>query len=160
LGFDVPQAQRERWEFLKLEDLMKQPPQGNPLIRQLKVSDRLFGKIWLLSPPVRMIGGMAVLGILALLGAFIWKVWLNPLPSFSWGELIIFFIAIGFGVFTFNRLSSAFNYRKTLDQVLIGVGLMLGSLLAKVHLHIFDKIFLRQGKIDRLLSRNKNRGDV
>jgi predicted acylesterase/phospholipase RssA len=160
LGFDVPQAQRERWEFLKLEDLMKQPPQGNPLIRQLKVSDRLFGKIWLLSPPVRMIGGMAVLGILALLGAFIWKVWLNPLPSFSWGELIIFFIAIGFGVFTFDRLSSAFNYRKTLDQVLIGVGLMLGSLLAKVHLHIFDKIFVRQGNIDRLLSRNKNRGDV
>jgi hypothetical protein len=151
LGFDVPQAQRENWEFLKIEELMKHAPEGNPLMRQLKVSDRLFWKIWLLSPPVRFIGGAALIGAVILLGWLIWTFWPKRLFTLSSGRLMIFLGAVLVAAFAFDKLSRVINYRKTLDQILIGVGLMFGSLLAKVHLLIFDKLFLRQGRIDRIV---------
>jgi predicted acylesterase/phospholipase RssA len=155
LGFDLPNAQREEWDFLKIEALMKQPPEGNPLVRQLKVSDRLFGKIWLLSRPARLLGVAAIAGMLALLGVVIANVWSQQVPSFSWGELIIVVAAVLLGAFIFERLSGVFNYRKTLDQILIGLGLTLGSLLAKLHLYFFDKLFLRQGGIQQLLKESQ-----
>lgn len=159
LGFDVPQSQREAWAFLKIEELMKQPPQNNPLISQLKVSDRLFWKIWLLSRPVRIIGGIAALGIVLVLARLMWTLWTKQLLLLSWGELIILLAALLLGTIVFEKLSGAFNYRKTLDQILIGLGLTVGSLLAKVHLYVFDKLFLWQGRIDRI-SRGRKPGSA
>jgi predicted acylesterase/phospholipase RssA len=156
LGFDVGQAPRENWEFLRIEELMKQPPEGNPLVHQLKASDRLFGKVWLLLPRMRLIGWIAAVGALAMLGGLIWKAWSKQLLSLSWGEVIMFLIGLAIGVGVVEKVSRAFNYRKTLDQILIGVGLTLGSLLAKVHLYVFDKIFLWQGRIDRVVSRTQH----
>jgi predicted acylesterase/phospholipase RssA len=152
LGFEVGQVPRENWEFLRLEELMKQAPEGNPLVHQLKASDRLFGKVWLLFPQLRLIGCIAALGALVLLAGLIWNWWSKPLLTLSWGELIMFLTSLTVAVFAFERLSHAFNYRKTLDQILIGLGLTFGSLLAKVHLSVFDKIFLWQGRIDRVLN--------
>jgi hypothetical protein len=140
---------------LKIEELMKQPAQDNPLAHQLKVSDRLFWKVWLLSPRVRLLGGIAGLLLVYLLIRLIWRLWPETAVSFSWGELITFAVALALGVFIFEKLSGVLNYRKTLDQILIGVGLMFGSLLAKLHLYVFDKIFLRQGSIERLLGRKR-----
>jgi hypothetical protein len=134
---------------------MKQPAQDNPLAHQLKVSDRLFWKVWLLSPRVRLLGGIAGLLLVYLLIRLIWRLWPETAVSFSWGELITFAVALALGVLIFEKLSRVLNYRKTLDQILIGAGLMFGSLLAKLHLYVFDKIFLRQGSIERLLGRKR-----
>jgi hypothetical protein len=42
------------------------------------------------------------------------------------------------------------QYRKTLQEVLIGFGMVVvGSLLAKLHLKFFDKRFLEQGRLDK-----------
>jgi predicted acylesterase/phospholipase RssA len=155
LGFEVGQMPRENWEFLRIEELTKQPSEGNPLIHQLKASDRLFGKVWLLLPGMRLIGWITAVGALLLLGGLVWKVWSKQLLSLSWGELVVLLVGLVSGVIVFEKLSRAFNYRKTLDQTLIGLGLTLGSLLAKVHLYVFDKIFLWQGRIDRVVSRTK-----
>lgn len=150
LGFDLPPVPRENWSFLKIEELMQQAPEGNPLMRQLKVSDRLFWKIWGLSRPARIAGGIAGATIAVLFARLIWKSWSRPIPGLTWGQLIIFTIALVLGAFLFQKLSAALNYRKTLDQILIGIGLTVGSLFAKVHLYIFDKLFLRQGRIDKI----------
>jgi predicted acylesterase/phospholipase RssA len=151
LGFEVPAARREPWDFLKIEQLMKEPPEANPLVHQLKASDRLFWKIWLLWRPARFLGVLAMVGALAALGFVIGSVWSEPAPSFSWGELIMVVAAVLLGAVVFDRLAGFFNYRKTLDQILIGLGLTVGALVAKLHLYVFDKIFLRQGSMERLL---------
>jgi hypothetical protein len=43
------------------------------------------------------------------------------------------------------------NYRKSLSEFLIGAGCTVGFILARLHLHIFDKLFLRQGRLRRVL---------
>jgi len=51
------------------------------------------------------------------------------------------------------RLRKAF-YRKTLQDVVIGVGMVtVGWLVARLHLHAFDHWFLRQGRLARLMSK-------
>jgi predicted acylesterase/phospholipase RssA len=152
LGFSVSTVARENWEFLRIEDLLKRAPEGNPLARQLKASDKLFGKVWVLVRWLRVIGWIAIGAAIVALGFLVWKAWTKQLLSVSWGELIMIIGALAIGVSAFEKISRAVNYRKTLDQILIGIGLTLGSLLAKVHLHVFDKIFLWQGRIDRVLT--------
>jgi len=152
LGFDVPPVAGDKWNFLQMEELMKQPVEDNPLAARLKVSDRLFGKVWLLLPWLKFVGLVVGAGLIAGLCVLLLKFWSNKLPSLSWGGLIVWLIAIIAGVFIFERLSKVFNYRKTLDQILIGLGLAVaGSFLAKLHLFAFDKLFLRQGSIGRVL---------
>ena len=157
LGFDVPPVGREKWNFLQIEELMKQPVEGNPLAARLKASDRLFGKVWLLIPRLKFAGLLVGAGLIAGICVLLLKFWSNKLPSLSWGGLIVWLIGIVAGVLVFERLSKVFNYRKTLDQILIGLGLTVaGSFLAKLHLYVFDRLFLRQGSIYRILGRNKN----
>jgi len=46
------------------------------------------------------------------------------------------------------------RYRKTLQDVVIGVGMVtVGWLVARLHLHVFDRWFLRQGRLARLMSK-------
>jgi hypothetical protein len=151
LGFDVPPVPREKWNFVQIEELMKRSVEGNPLAARLKVSDRLFGKVWLLLPGLKFTGVVVGTGLVLVLCSLLLKFWSNKLPSLSWGELIVSLFGIALSVLVFGRLSRFLNYRKTLDQVLIGLGLTLGSFLAKLHLYVFDKLFLRQGTIERLL---------
>jgi predicted acylesterase/phospholipase RssA len=154
LGFDVPPVGREKWKFLQIEELMKQPIEGNPLAARLKVSDRLFGKVWLLLPWLKFAGLLVGAGLIVGTCVLLLKFWSNKLPSLSWGGLIVWLIGIVAGVFVFERLAKVFNYRKTLDQLLIGLGLTIaGSFLAKLHLYLFDKLFLRHGSSDRVIKR-------
>ena len=40
------------------------------------------------------------------------------------------------------------RYRDNLSEIAIGVGMLLvGWILARIHLHIFDRIYLRKGRI-------------
>jgi hypothetical protein len=152
LGFDVPPLGREKWNFLQIEELMKQPVEGNPLAARLKVSDRLFGKVWLLLPWLKFAGLVVGAGLIAGICVLLLQFRSTEVPLLSWSELIVWLIGIVAGMFVFERLSKVFNYRKTLDQILIGLGLAVaGSFLAKLHLYVFDKLFLRQGSSGRVL---------
>lgn len=155
LGFDVPQRERKKWKFLQVEELMKQPVEGNPLIRQLRVSDRLFGKVWSLMPWMKGVATVLGLIMLGLLVLQIPQLWTREILSLSWGSLILFAAGSVMFLVAFGWLSKCLRYRKTVDQILIGLGLILGSFLAKLHLYVFDKLFLRQGSIERLMPRRK-----
>jgi len=48
------------------------------------------------------------------------------------------------------------QYRKTFQSILIGIGMgTVGWLLARLHLHVFDRIFLRQGSLTHLLAESE-----
>jgi predicted acylesterase/phospholipase RssA len=152
LGFAVPRAARSSWQFLQVEELMKQTGAGNALLDQLKVGNRLFLKPWGLIPWMKWIGGVVVLALLALLGWLMSTFWTSSLVSLSVGGAIVLVSGIVVFLVGFGLISKIVNYRKTLDQILIGFGLAsLGWLLARLHLHVFDRLFLRQGSLDRLV---------
>jgi hypothetical protein len=152
LGFDVGPANPQDWKFLTLKELMKAQGKDNPLLRQLKFSDKRFGKVWYLVPWLRALGLAAGAILLSLLVFLLVEFAVHPLPFQTWGELIGFTVLAVIGLFALEGVSRRFNYKKTLDQIFVGLGLLIaGSFLAKVHLYCFDKIFLWQGSIDRLL---------
>ena len=86
LGFDVPKGQRESWQFLQIDNLMKQAVDGNPLVNQLKVSDKLFWKARSLLRWLRVLGWVVGAGLALGLYLILVNFWTNKLPSFSWAS--------------------------------------------------------------------------
>jgi hypothetical protein len=86
----------------------------------------------------------------------------------AWGEAVFEFrptlrdvvMSIGLAAASLiglGAITRVLNYRKTLQQVLIGIGMAtLGFVFARLHLHVFDRLFLWQGRLKRLLSRQRN----
>jgi L-lactate dehydrogenase (cytochrome) len=157
LGFALSPVQRERWRFLEIEPLLRTAGQGNPLLRQLAAGDKQFFKIWSLSTTLKWIG--AALG-LALLAALAWLIswsWSKELLSLSVGQLVLLAGGLALSLLGLGWISKVINYRKTLEQVLVGIGLVgVGAFVARLHLHLFDQLFLRQGRLDRLRSRTRS----
>ena len=51
----------------------------------------------------------------------------------------------------FGLISRVIRYRKSVQDLLIGLGMSVaGFAFARLHLHVFDRIFLWQGKVKRL----------
>jgi hypothetical protein len=152
LGFPVTADQREPWEFLRIEPLMRQAGKDSPLLRQLSVADRLMFKVWMLSRPLQTAGGAAVV-MLAALGLF-YGYQFRTLTAFSLtvGALLTTVVCLAAGAAGWAPLVRAMRYRKTVQSILIGIGMgSFGWLLARLHLHVFDRWFLRFGRLSRLL---------
>jgi hypothetical protein len=151
LGFKLNDPGREQWKFLAVEELMRKPGESNPLMRQLKAGDKLFFKIWSLSSSLKVIGALVSMGLLCALGYLSYWSWTKELFSLSVGKLVFFAGTVALSLLGLGWISKVVNYRKTLGQVLIGIGLAgLGAFLARLHLQVFDRLFLKQGRIAEL----------
>ena len=152
LGFQIPTEQSAPWDFLCIKDLMSEGSENNSLLRQLRQGHRQFFKIWSLSSSLKLFGVGLGITILLFLFAIAYLAWDVQLFSLSVGNLVLVGVVVGLLSLGFSWLSMALNYRKTMDQVLIGIGLaFLGAFLAKLHLCVFDRWFLRQGAMERLV---------
>lgn len=153
LGFTVRQAPYSAWSFLKVEPLMCEGG-DTPLLRQLAVSDQLFLRVWRLSRPLKIAGIAALVVLAALAGIAAYRFWATPLLTV--GSAIGMLAGLALGAAGLKALLWAVQPTKALEQVLTGLGMATGGwLLARLHLHIFDPWFLRQGQVDRLLARRK-----
>jgi predicted acylesterase/phospholipase RssA len=159
LGFPVPPCQRSTWKFLQVEKLLADADPDSWLRRQLKVADRLALKVWLITRRLQIAFGVVAVVLLSFVGLQLYqnrhmisKVWTEPLFVFkpspgdlAWSVGIALISISGFGL-----LAKLLDYRKTLQQMLIGIGMWtFGFLLARLHLHVFDRLFLWQGRIAR-----------
>jgi len=155
-GFDI-EASRGDWPFRKLEDLIKIPKSSSDVRRadlgkQLHVGASLAFKIWKLS---RMLSWLSWAGAIAagiLLGWIIYDYWDVPLPfsGVSVGGLTIFIVLLvaGFLFPLINWMNPQKAARGYSRKALIAVA---GFVLTNIHLSIFDRMFLRRGKLERLL---------
>lgn len=152
LGFPVDAAPRGTWKFLAIEHLMRESG-DTPLQRQLAVADKLFLKVWLLTRWLQLGAGLAVLTLFVLLGLGVWRSWGTELRvSVSVSSIVVAIVGLVLSLAGLGIVSKAINYRKTVQDVLVAIGMMtVGFLVARVHLHVFDRIFLAQGRIARLL---------
>jgi hypothetical protein len=153
-GFPEPEEQY-KWDFLDVEEGMKGGgAKYDYLKRQLSVSNTLAFKIWKLSTPLKVIAWVLAIATIAFV------VW----ACFHWGaETIVPKVTLwGLGVFIAGiaavailtyvigkTLMRVVRLRETLALITLGVVMaILGWLLARLHLHVFDPMFLRQGSID------------
>lgn len=157
LGFDLEPATPHAWKFQQVLPMLADPDPQSWLRRQLKVADKLALKVWLVTRRLQIglgIAGVVLLSFLAYQLLRNWQqvgeFWQRPLfelrpSSVGWSVGIALLSFIGLGT-----LSKVLNYRKTVQQVLIGIGMALaGFVLARLHLHVFDKLFLWQGRLKR-----------
>ena len=136
------------WPFLKVEDSFKDPEESIKMLELLKVAGNTALKIWLLSKPLKIIG---VIISLAAVTAFIVASYIWPsIPLVTLGMIgtTVFFFIIG--LFVGKTILQIVNFRETLTQIAIGIGMsILGWAVARLHLHVFDKWFLRFGKMEK-----------
>jgi len=136
------------WEFLAVEKSMEDRSKSKQLLKLVKVGSQQAFKIWRLSMPLKITAW--VLGILALI-LLLWACWkwssvaLITLGTIGSGVAVLIAGAI-FG----KTLMRVVRYRDTLSEIAIGVGMSLvGWILARIHLHVFDKWYLRAGRVKK-----------
>ena len=144
----LPQANDTppNWRFLQVEESMKDEEKSQDMLELLKVAGNTALKIWLLSKPLKVAGMIIALAavIVFLTACFKWRA--LPLITLGMiGSALLVFIA---GLFVGKTILRIVNFRETLSQIVIGIAMALvGWLLARLHLHVFDPLFLRKGRI-------------
>jgi predicted acylesterase/phospholipase RssA len=157
LGFEIDPSPRARWEFLKIEPLLRQSTARTPLAlwldSQLRIGSKLAFKVWLLMRYLQFAAGLGVGIVVAAIVIAIITVWqkLNEevfrfsvtYADVMWGVALSLLL-----ICCFALIAKLVNYRKPVREILLGfVMATVGFILARLHLHIFDPLFLRQGRL-------------
>ena len=128
------------------------------MVRQLTVAGQIAFKVWRHSRVLQLAAGVAVLLVLALL-AYNWSSWSDlRVPTPSLGQLVILLILAVIVPVVWRPVVRLVRWRKTMQQVAIGLGMTtLGFLAARLHLHVFDKLFLFYGRAPKATAANEAR---
>lgn len=139
-------GQRSDWPFLRLEDAMTNSVKSEGLSNFLDASNKRAFKIWYLSWPLKICA--VLLGLSALAG-FFWACW-------KWPSLTLLTLgAIGFALAVLlvstiigKTIVGIVRFRETLSKIGIGIAMaLLGWVFARIHLHVFDRLYLRKGRL-------------
>jgi predicted acylesterase/phospholipase RssA len=173
-GFPLP-AKTESWRFLAVEDAMKTgtatESKRRHLERLLDAGASLAFKVWKLSLPLRILKWTllaAVLAAIVWLFAGRWNESLIPAAATRWatswtfkkvGIFVLSTLAVAvvtaagnalIGQKRFKNVLRVAQWRDTLKSIAIGVGMSFaGCFLARLHLWVFDRLYLRCGKLPR-----------
>jgi predicted acylesterase/phospholipase RssA len=156
-GFDVD-APRRQWPFLALEEIASKPPESTDerrqdLGKQLQVAAQSAFKVWRLSPLLQRVSICALAVLIASLVVFLYLNWGAKIEfgAFRVGTIVIALAVLVAGsIWPFIKL---LNPRKAMRGYVFKAALgLLGWVAANVHMHVFDRIFLKRGKLDRLLA--------
>jgi predicted acylesterase/phospholipase RssA len=157
-GF-VPSPKLVSWDFLSIEPSMKGSGKDYKNLKdRLSVSNSMAFKIWKLSRAMRVLSG--VLGV-ALIAAAVWLGYkysgYQVVPPISIGKIGLWVSTLAFvfaGTYILGKsIMRAVRWRETLARISFGIVMsLLGWILARAHLYIFDRWFLKDGSIKTLLS--------
>jgi predicted acylesterase/phospholipase RssA len=135
------------WPFLAIEPLLSPGPHFDEAKRLLAIGGKTAFKAWLVSPTLHAVG-IALLTALACASLVLgWKI--RGVPIATFGE--VGWLALGIGAAAIApRIVSFARYRQTLRTAslkgLLGLALALGF---RIHLAVFDRLFLARGSMDR-----------
>lgn len=148
-----PIVSREHWRFLDIESSMKdlRDPGYTELVRVLAASSKLAFKVWTLSLPLKLVSWFLGVVALALAGSACWKWWSAPLLTVQGAVLGAGGIVAGaLGVPWLFRLA---RLRNLIVRSAMGAGIaILGWLVVTIHLVLFDTLYLRIGKLPKLVA--------
>jgi predicted acylesterase/phospholipase RssA len=145
-GFPEASKDQQEWPFLAVERMMYQAQDSAKFMQFLDVAKNDTFKIWRLSRPLQ--GVTATLGTASLIGLVLGyrKRWRNV---FLAGNKIGTRITTAVAALTFlSIVMRSFRQRVTLTQACVSVAMsFFGWVAARVQLHLFDKWYLRRGRI-------------
>jgi predicted acylesterase/phospholipase RssA len=154
LGFSIEPPAEQQWKFLAIRPRMEQAGEKTPLLRQLRVANTRLFKVWYLIRYLQFLAGLLALVLLCLLGYAAYQWWSNKIVELTVGGAIFGLLMIGLSLAGLGFLTKLINYKKTVAEILVGIGMAtFGFLVARLHLHVFDKLFLKQGSLKNLLER-------
>ncbi|MCH7473612.1 MAG: patatin-like phospholipase family protein [Gemmatimonadetes bacterium] len=150
-GFpDAPELKgKPPWRFLEVEPLLKEAKGGAPILRILEVGSATAFKVWNLWTPLKV---ARVILALAALGGLAWAyVQFRDASLLSVKQIGLFVLGAVLTAVLGKGLMRIVRFRETITKILIGVGMsVVGFLVARIHLHLFDRIYLRLGRLKRL----------
>ncbi len=140
---------RVNWNFLAVENMLKERDEALHLKKYLGISSELFLKVWRLLPQWQQRTILALLVIPFGL-AFAWAClrW----PSFALLTLGMIGATVATtlaGFFVSKTVIRAVRFRETLTRVAFGIGVgFFACLFANIHLCFFDKKYLEAGSVE------------
>ena len=152
-------APRGRWPFLRLADLMRQPPDSadsrrQDLATQLRAGSGLFFKVWKLVPALRLSALTAATALVVTGICVAFQTWDSPLRAPRWqvtvGHAVLFLLLlIAATVYPVLKwLNPNRALRGYLTKALVAV---VGWIASNTHLRLFDPLYLGRGRLRRLL---------
>lgn len=159
-GFTVS-AKRENWPFLQLEPVMREPKESadarrKDLGQQLGVASSLLFKVWRLVPALRWASWLLAAAAVAVI---LWLIASNWRTNLIDSPITVGAVVVTLAVAAAGMIIPAlkwFSLRKAWqDAVGKTVAALVGYVLTKIHLLVFDRWFLRRGKLQRLLKQGQ-----
>jgi predicted acylesterase/phospholipase RssA len=151
-----PAAHEVAWRFLEVERGMKAAGrQQTHLKRLLAVSGALAFKVWRLSPPLKVLGWLLAAGGLGAIGALAWLlpqlVVVPEITALSLARTLVVAILVWVATHQFgSTVVDLIRWRDTLKRIAGGLLLStVGCLAARLHLHLFDRLYLAIGSGER-----------
>lgn len=134
------------WQFLAVEKSMADRSKSKRLMKLVKVGSQRAFKVWKLSTPLKITAW--ILGVLALV-FFFWACWKwSSVALLTVGAIGTAAAALIAGAIVGKKVMRIVRYRDTLSEIAIGIAMsLLGWIVARIHLHIFDKWFLHIGRV-------------
>jgi predicted acylesterase/phospholipase RssA len=152
-NFRVSNDPAAAWQFLGIEEPMKRisgvDAAHRELVALLAAANSLAFKIWKLSRPLKYFGWVLIFALVAATG---WACvrWRNY-PLLTPGRIGIAALVAALTALIGNRLVRIIRYKDTVRQIAIGVGMgILGWIAAAIHVLIFDRMYLRRGRLRRI----------
>jgi predicted acylesterase/phospholipase RssA len=148
------------FSFLDFREPMRGGKGYAELIRLLKVSHMRGFKIWKLLGWLRVATWLLGAVILAGLVMLCWWLWAKPEFQFTFGIALALLSAVAVATILVGVIGPPvqrfLHWRKTPSEFGIGLAMAtLGFIAAGLHLWVFDKLFLWQGRAERVVGRKR-----
>lgn len=158
IGYPSKPLHEKKWQFLAVEQAMKKhkghEAEHDELKRLLEAGSSRAFRIWKLHKPLKIAGW--ILGVAALI-AFLWISWhwsrVSLLNLGAVGATVVALIAV---VIVGKIIVKIVKFRDTLITIGVGIGMsIIGWLVARLHLHVFDPFFKKYGQVSAIQERSK-----
>lgn len=163
-GFPVSTDSPYAWSFLAIDKEMTTESQSSALVRLLKVAHQSAFRVWQLSFALRTLSYLTLAGIVL---AIVGMGYYNPGVVLMSGKfeiagksleqsLTLGGLAMALATVLLTpilgkevmRKMGIIRYRELVNRWAIGLGVgLVGWLAATLHLHVFDKLFLKYGRL-------------
>jgi hypothetical protein len=146
--FPAAELTNTPWKFLEVESLLSQGPQFAEVKKQLTVGASAAFKVWRLIPPLTVAG---VVLIMVLAGALVWAGWhWRAVSLLTVGGIGTFVLATVAALVIPTILIRIIRFRGTLRQAsMVSVATLIACIGFKLHLLLFDPLFLKIGQLAR-----------
>jgi predicted acylesterase/phospholipase RssA len=144
-----------KWVFMNADDLQKNASEDSMFMRILQAGSKTALKVWYLYKPLQVIGLTIALVAIGLLIYFGWQCRHCALLTVGGVGIVLFttLVAVIFG----KVVMQIVWFRQTLMKIAFGIGMaVFGFLIARLHLHAFNPLYLRFGRLEHLAAQDKN----